>query len=107
MTSLRPVEATIQGQDIPILGERILRILLTAPARRTEMEQALLKFQSESTDPEFKRHSAEVTKLTQARAEMVAAIMARRNEAIGSTDARIQRQNTKVNETKNKFARSC
>ena len=98
MTSLKPFEATAQSRDIPNLGERIIRILLTAPARRTEMEQALLKFEAESTGPEFKRHSAEMTKLMEARTEMVAAMTARRNEAIGSAEARVQRQSSKVNE---------
>ncbi len=96
MTPLTPVEANIQGRDIPILGERILRILLTAPARRTEMEQALLKFRSESIVPETKFHTERLAILLVERTKNCQLITSRYEEAKVAAESRAVRQQSKL-----------
>ncbi len=96
MTSLIPVEANCQGQDLPNLGERILRTLLTAPAQRIEMEQALAKLRFELHDPEMNRHATELASLSAALTQQRETITTRCNEAKDSSSKRTERQRSKL-----------
>ena len=96
MTSLRPFVATAQGQDITNLGVRILRTLLTAPARRIELEQGLLQFRTDSIVPESKQHAQELATLSAELSKISAEIRARTVEAKVAAENRAARQRSKL-----------
>ena len=96
MASSTGDQQTLRGQDLPILGGRILKTLMDATAARLEAERSLAAFLVDAQDPESRRHAEELNRARESRDHGRVEILEKQVAARAAAERRAGRAGTTI-----------